>query len=375
MKHSVKKISPYVFVQSLGRLLRHVARLVRWSAQSLNSNWQEESQSAKRLLIIYDFASQPFSIGDILMFQEASLVLRERYAIDRVDFAMTYDPANPVVPDPAFSAIGPANFLSHLPTALQAAQVNPHLGSLFLFDSHNNLEDFASRNLARYMIWPPLSRYLKHEYLYYHIFNEILFPHFHEFGTVPALTSRSYARDWAEKFIRDNVKSDVAVTVQLRRNYANPARNSDYEAWHTFLKQSENRYPVKFIVICNRDEMDPMFGDLSNAIFAKDHFTGVEQDLALIEVASMHIGASSGPGVMAIFSSKPYCFFNSGMLLDRYKGLIQEGNVSRLFFASPQQRFVQERESADSLMFEFNRMWSSLLKRDPEEVTPEDMVS
>ena len=359
MRRLVETLRAYPFVRRVARQLRCAAQLVRWNMQFLTLHWRGETQPRKRLLVIYDFASQPFSIGDILMYQEASLVLRKERQIDRVDFAVTYDPANPVVPDPAFSAIGPENFLSHLTTVLQAAQVNPHLGSLFLFDSHENIEKFVSRHLDTYTVWPPLQRYVNREYLYYHIFNDVLFSHFRKFGSLPSLASRLPVRAWARKFIDEHVATGVAVTVQLRRNPANPARNSDYEAWRTFFRGCQDRYPVKFVVICARHEMDASLGDLSNVEFAKDHYTSVEQDLALIEMGSMHMGASSGPGVMAIFGKKPYCFFNTDMQLDLYKGVIQEGNSSRLFFSSPKQRFIRSRESADILMSEFDRMWSN----------------
>ncbi len=363
MKRFLQKLKAYPFVRQVARQLIQAARLVRWNTQSLILQWRGDSHLAKRLLVIYDFASQPFSIGDILMYQEASLVLRSYYAVDRVDFAVTYDSADPVVADPAFSAIGPENFLSHLTTVLQAAQVNPHLGSAFLFDSHERAERFVSRHLDVYKVWPPLLRYVNREYLYYHIFNDVLFSHFQKFGNLPHLTSRRPVRAWAETFIDEHVAQNVAVTVQLRRNPANPARNSDYDAWRSFFRESINRYPVRFIVICARHEMDAKLGEFSNVVFAKDYCTSVEQDLALIEIASMHIGASSGPGVMAIFNTKPYCFFNTGMRLDLYKGLIQEGNASRLFFSSPQQRFVHGRESTDFLISEFDRMWSSFKGR------------
>ena len=197
----------------------------------------------------------------------------------------------------------------------------------------------------------------------FHNFNDVLFAYFQKFGTVPNLASRSPVRAWAKQFIDKYVAPEVAVTVQLRRNPANPARNSDYDAWRTFFKESSNRYPVRFVVICAHHEMDANLGDLPNVEFAKDHCTSVEQDLALIEEASMHIGASSGPGVMAIFNKKPYCFFNTGMQLDLYRGVIHEANASRLFFATSQQRFIHGRESAAILMAEFDRMWSSFKNR------------
>ena len=49
-------------------------------------------QLKRRLLSIYDLNNQPYSVGDVLLFQEASLVLRKKYGLYQIDFAFVYDP-------------------------------------------------------------------------------------------------------------------------------------------------------------------------------------------------------------------------------------------------------------------------------------------
>ena len=106
----------------LARYLRHVIAIFRWNARALARGIRNDEVSGRRLLVVYDLSSQPFSIGDVLMFQEASLVLKKKYDIGQIDFALTYEATNPVVADPAFSAIKPDNFLSNLSAVLQAAR-------------------------------------------------------------------------------------------------------------------------------------------------------------------------------------------------------------------------------------------------------------
>lgn len=339
-----------------------MAALVRWNLRVFSGLVRAGGEFAgkRRLLVIYDFASQPFSIGDILVIQEASLVLRQRAGADRVDLAFVYDPASPVVADPAFSEIDIENFLWHLPTVLQVAQVNPYLGSLFLFDSHRLLEEFVSGNLHIYDVWPPLQRYASREYLYYSVFNEILFDYFQKEKNVPRLEARAPARTWAKAFLERYAGSDVAVTVQLRRNPANPARDSDYDSWIGFFESCRGCYPVKFFIICAQQEVDPGLRQCSNVVIAKDHCTNVEQDLALIDAAAIHMGASSGPGALAIFSGKPYCLFNTDLLVDRYKGSIREGNRVTLFFGNSTQSLLFGQENRDLIAFEFERMWKTI---------------
>jgi hypothetical protein len=316
--------------------------------------------SKRRLLVIYDFASQPFSIGDILVIQEASLVFGRLPRSIGWIWPSFDDPASPVVPHPAFSAIQSGNFLWHLPTVLQAAKSTLILGSVFLFDSHRRLEEFASKNLDLYEVWPPLPQYASREYLYYRVFNEVLFDYFQGGKALPCLESRAPARAWAKAFMEQHVGSDVAVTVQLRRNPANPNRDSDYGSWIGFFQSCRGRYPVKFVIICAQHEVDPRLRECSNVVVAKDYCTNVEQDLALIDAAAMHMGASSGPGTIAIFSGKPYCVFNTDLLVDYYKGSVREGNRVRLFFGKPNQNFLFGREDQDLLAREFERLWTAL---------------
>jgi hypothetical protein len=355
------KLKRIRFVYALAWRIKTAVALLAWNFRALTRVVTPGPASdRRRLLIIYDFSSQSFSIGDILVIQEASLVLRQLAGLDRVDLAFVYDPAAPVVPHPAFSQINPENFLWHLSTILQAAQVNPHLGSLFLFDSHRRLEEFAAGNLPSYEVWPPLPQYVSREYLYYRVFNEVLFDYFQKEKTLPRLESRGPARAWAKAFIERHVAGDVAVTVQLRKNPANSARDSDYASWTSFFASCKGRYPAKFLIICAQDEIDSRLRECSNVVVVKEHCTNVEQDLALIEASAMHMGASSGPGTMAIFGAKPYCLFNTDLLVDRYKGSVREGNRVMLFFGKPAQSFLFGQETSELIASEFERMWKAI---------------
>jgi hypothetical protein len=74
----------------------------------------------------------------------------------------------------------------------------------------------------------------------------------------------------------------------------------------------------------------------------------------------MHMGASSGPGTIAIFSSKPYCLFNSDLQLDRYKGSVREEHRATLVFGNSAQSFMFGRENPDLIAAEFERMWKAI---------------
>src|SRR5207253_11309312 len=106
--------------------------LLNWAYPILGSVLRRTPPSERRLLAIYDLSTQPFSIGDILVIQEASLVVREKYGLNLVDFALVYDPQRPAASDPVFAdSINENNVMYHLASVLPVAQTNQHLGSLF----------------------------------------------------------------------------------------------------------------------------------------------------------------------------------------------------------------------------------------------------
>ncbi|MGH8500497.1 MAG: hypothetical protein ACRERV_17050, partial [Methylococcales bacterium] len=183
---------------------------------------------------------------------------------------------------------------------------------------------------------------------------------YQQHGTLPSLASRPAALTWAKHFIKEHAPSAMPVTIQLRHNKVIPARNSDYDAWIAFFEYFADRYPVKFIVICAHSEVDPRLRQMENVVVAKDYCTSVEQDLALIEAARMHMGASSGPGTMVQFSSKPYCIFNWETHLNLIKGFVQDEHRYRFFFSTPYQNWIYGKETADLLIAEFKRLWSTL---------------
>jgi hypothetical protein len=317
------------------------------------------------LLIIYDTYSQPFNIGDILILQEGALVLREKHKIDVVDFAMVYDPERPAASAPVFSSITESNALYHLASILPVAQVNQHLGSLFLFNTHQNLQRFIVDNTDYYEIWPSGWRSGSQEYLYYAVFNDLLYEHYKKHGSIPHLTCRQYLAAWAQGFYRRHVQPSVPVTVNVRNNAAfHTHRNLHLESWLEFFRHCESRYQARFVIICARSEIDERLRECPNVILAKDHHTGVEQDLALIHASAIHMGASSGPASMAWFGNKPYLMVNTvyGPRYFAHPGMIrqEEDNIQRFWFANPLQRIAGGVETTQLLVREFATMWAAV---------------
>jgi hypothetical protein len=332
--------------------------LMRWVLQS---SQQGSRRGARRVLAIYDLTSQPFSIGDILLIQEASLVVRARQQLEWVDFALVYDPQPATCVDPAFRFITSENLLFHVASVLPAAQFNPYHGSLFVFNSHEQLNRFIAAHSGEYCIWPSARKFAGRKYNSLHVFNELLCGYHCETGAIPELSSRRCMLQWAAAFCERHVGTDVMVTMQVRRNKNSaPGRNLQLDCWLDFFRHCEPRYPVKFVIVCALSEVDPRLRQHPNVLIAKDLGTTLEQDLTLIQTAAMHMGASSGPGTIAQFNRKPYLIVNSDVHLAGYEGLIADAGFWRFPFATPLQRFAPPPTTLDLLVTEFARMWASI---------------
>lgn len=348
------------------RTLRRMLRFIIWVFPSAFILLTLNSAKKRRILIIYDTTSQPFSVGDILSFQVASLMLCERYQVKKVDFAILFDPFNPASSNPVFSGvITEDNVLYHISSLLPLTQVNQNLGSFFVFDSPEQLHQLVADNADLYYVWPPAWKLSSREYLNSTIYNDLIYSHFKRHGSVPELSCRPFLKEWADNFYRKHVFQLIPVTVNIRNNKGwHKHRNSDLDSWLALFHYCETRYPVKFVIICSRVEIDKRLRDCPNVILAKDHHTDVEQDMALIHGSAMHMGAGSGPAVMAFFSKKPYLIINRLEKYEffKYKDMLiqEEGNIERYWFSSKFQYFITGIETAEILIKEFAHLWGAI---------------
>lgn len=338
------------------RPVRQLARLLRWiSRQS-----RVMQGNTRRLLVVYDLSNQPISIGDVLLVQAGALVLQEQYGFSQIDFAFAYDTDGDQL-NAAFPDVTPANIAAHVSSLLSVVQVNPFFGSLLAFSSKIDLLKFAADNEDRYFVWPGRLAFTLGKYPYLEVLNKLVYPYHKRTGRVPHLRCRHYLQVWASAFFRAHVYPRVPVVVLFRNNKGwGLSRNLDPEIWLTFFEHCRARYPITFVVVCARSEMDPRFRGCPNVVFSKDYGTGIEQDLALIEGAPLMLGSSSGPATMAIFSDKPYFLVNSDIRDWEYRGAVRNGSFVRLPFATEFQTFHTGRESPELLIQEFDRMWSGI---------------
>lgn len=266
---------------------------------------------SKTLRIEYDLSSQPYSIGDVLVFNERSLFFDEP-----IDFVFTFDPNKPAVPDPAFQHITTGNFLQHIEKLVPIAWCNPKIRSVEVM-SHDALTgDRWPRTRGKYLFYDCMAEIAKH-------------------GPVP-LQWKQPCPDFGDY-----------VSVQLRRNPRNPGRDSDFDAWIEFFRTTDDN----FVVIGEPSEMDDRLR-LSNVTLTKDYNLNAAQDLGVILNSRCHMGAGSGPACVAWFNDKPYCVFNTAMGENFCEGYEFNGGRARFTWSKPKQTLIYEKETAGALTYE-----------------------
>jgi hypothetical protein len=323
-------------------------------------------KSRNRLLIVYDLRTQPFSIGDLLTFQEASLVLRKKNKCEYIDFALIGEASEIIKSTSTAKKINKNNYFYHLAGILPVIQVNPYLGSLFAFTSVEELEEYILPRLHKTHVWPSKWKIsITREYLYYDIFENLLYPFYDKYKFLPNLQSRLPLQQWAKLFFKSNLDREIPITVNLRNNpHYQTERNANISVWIDFFKWCEYRYPVRFFIICSHSEIDDRFRLIKNVLIVKDFNTNIENDLALVEEASFHMGVASGPAAMAFFGNKPYAIFCAEFQKQFFsnKKIINyiDSRIQKLFFSNDKQFFISGNENLDDLIYYFTLLWSSL---------------
>jgi hypothetical protein len=369
---ALKRLGQLLRLQVLRSLnsIRHTRKLLGWLLPSLYVSPRRRAKAGKRVLAIWDFRSQPYSIGDLILLQEISLALCHQHQVSSADICFLAEPQEPS--RPSFSAlnVNSSNYKEFVASLIPVILAGDHVAEFHLFDSHLNLEKYVTDNADKYHVWPAGLTYMTRKDL-----NHLSFAFLNEFygryGYVPSLTFRPELIDWARSFLTRHVMPNIPFVVQLRNaGRYNTFRNSNMDAWVEFFQYCEGQFPVRFIVVCSKSEVDKRLRGLSNVVIAKDLDTTIDQDLALIQCSAAYMGMSSGPSTVAFWGDKPYSILNAGVDDLLAKLTVKHSWGVSFVFANEHQRLVIGVETLESLISEFSRLFSVVDVEEWQVVTP-----
>lgn len=337
--------------QPLRRRIHRLVYIWSWLFPSVRMFLRSAPQSKKRILAVWDFRVVPFTVGEMLVFQEMALVMRELHQVDKIDIILLCDAEQPARDD---SGLNSQNFHYYFSKLLPMAFVNPHIGAVMVLDSPETLAAYIADNYDRYYIFPPYVDANGRSFTGYDQFSQYMQMFYAEHGHIPHLSCQPAMNSWAYQFLAATVRPRLPVIVQLRNTSIEHSRNARLEYWLEFFSFCEMRYDVMFVLIGDKSEIDPRFRNLPNVLVAKDHGTTVEQDMALIQTSMMYMGSTSGPNFMAMCSNLPYVIYG---FRSCYEKLTPGQSMP---WATPLQKLVWVPETKEQLIADFTWLYEHI---------------
>lgn len=255
----------------------------------------------KKILALWDFNQRLARSGDFMVFLEYLGVLRHEFNLDpnnlrNIDVCFIEDENHYNASQLRFSKT--YDFKKNLKSSIV---VSPHVDSIFSFKSNAEFERFYQQNRKRYIRWPPTVAssiiYDCRKIEQFYLKNKF----------IPQLGLPVEILDIIYNFYQANVYPALPIILNIRNNPDRSGyRNSNLAEFKAFLKHYEENKAYKFIIVCSKAEIPEDFRDLSNVIFSKDYFEGIEYDLAFVKTSYLTILPSSGMGMIAWHGGVPF---------------------------------------------------------------------
>jgi len=257
----------------------------------------------KRILGINDFKVTDVAIGNMLEFQVRLLCEAYINKVDKIDIALVYDPVNPVGHWKYTSWMNKDNFHYHLAELFPLLNLSPKLGSVFIFNSKDDLELFLDQNRSRYFTCPSIFKYANN--LGFARDNYRFLRSFYDKEKfLPQLELPKIVNLWTKAFVKKNLKGKYMIAVNLRTNpFFAQQRNAIMASWKDFfeycLKKHDN---VVFVILGRKSDVIEAFKELPNVIFTPEHNINIQHTLSFIKHSLFYMATSSGPASFAILS-------------------------------------------------------------------------
>lgn len=329
-----------------------------FSDRVLNEFILAEYTNKVAITVLWDFRSQPYSIGDVILLNQVANFISFIHNIPEIKFTLLADKSNPARQSFIDLGLNENNYLDHITKLLPVFLISEKVSSLHL---ENNGQDVLEAIYEdNFVVWPPTPLFdsmIDLNVLSFKLLDLLYKKH----NKIPEFKLRSSLSDWAIDFIKQHSNNLIPIAVQIRntQNY-NISRNSSINVWLELFRHCENKVPVTFFVICSASEVDDRLRTLDNVVVAKDYTTSVDQDLALVKESSAFMGVSSGPGTLAFFSYKPYSIVNLH-IMEGMMPLLNKHNWGYSFhYSQRNQRLIENVETFDLLLKEITILIESI---------------
>lgn len=316
-----------------------------------------------RLIAVWDFASRPYSLGDILNFCIEVSMQVKRLGKEGADIYVIADPVIPAAGSQR-GYIVRENYHQYLLDILDAFFFCPDQRSIHFLSNRAELDAMLiTATQANVITYPRFDVYAEelNGRKSQHFSNFALINDFkEEFNYFPKLKAPSGVSVLSNNLMFGFKPETVFVAVHLRqrRNEAGTlsggkvGRDAHFDHWIEFFKHTFEHHPNVCFVICGRPaEFSRKLYQLPNVLILKAYGMNLQHELAMILEADLFMGSNSGPATVAIFSDTPYYIFQTkGNEAETAKQCEIDINAKHLKFAASDQYMVWGDTSTDKLI-------------------------
>ena len=316
---------------------------------------------------VYDFSYGPYALGDALTWSMNLACLAADRGCDGVDQVLFIDPKRPSSRYQPFitGLTAPAAIDALLPAFL----CTPGLRSLKVIRDAPSFHRFLWRDGFRRPMWPSFWQHLNRRLDQVSHYRINAFWRRHGFlpRLLPPRGHAAPAKAWLERVAQGR----FTVAVNLRQSAraplpANLFRDAPLPEWFAFFDAASRSHPdTLFLLLGGYGEWDRRLLRLPNLVVPRRDGLGLGEELALVVLADLFMGSSSGFAAMATFADRPYLITKVEHLFARYVEI--PVGAPHYPFGGPQQRLLWEEEDRARLMAEFTGLRGILADGPPAE--------
>jgi hypothetical protein len=317
---------------------------------------------ASSLLAIIDFSYQHYALGDLLTTQVELATIAIELKLDQIDvLAMT----NPRLPSAHFQQfITSDNYVSYLDGIVPAVSCNPMLRTLQIIrDVATFNHAILSRRASGAPMWPDLRTHLKMRQDY-PIGHRHLNAFYARHGYLPQLRAPRDYEAWARRFHQSELGGRPLAIVNPRQSSltSNPAatyRDAPLESWHSFIDVVAGRQPeVLFVMVGGYQEWEHRLLQRANVFVPRAFGLSLAHELALMKIARLFMGSSSGFATFATFTDIAYGIVDCEHRFAAPAGITPGDR--HYPFARANQILVWHRETTEVLLALFAELYANL---------------
>jgi hypothetical protein len=319
-----------------------------------------KTSPAAALLGIFDFSYQHYALGDLLTNQVNLATMAIEQGLHAIDIVVMVNPERPSARYQTF--ITRTNYIAHLDNVMPVFACNPFLRSLQLVRDPETFNFMiASHHRSNRPMWPDLKTHLKMRQDFPIDHRRINAFHARH-GRVPELVAPRGYEAWARNFHDRELAGRPLVVINPRQSSLteNPTvtyRDAPLAVWHAFIDAVADKRPdVLFVMVGGFQEWEHRLLYRRNVFIPRAWGLRLAHELALLRIADLFMGTSSGFATFVTFTGVAYAILNVEHSFARPAQIRIDDR--RYPFAKANQVLTWRQETTEELLALFDELYS-----------------